>query len=112
VYREPGPDGYARAQTLLRHHHTAAHAFPVLVLRVVVLLPPPGMERFLQPVADRLADLGVSHRKRRRRLEEHTEAAHVRLGVPEAQLAAFEARARSCVCFPDACAAQPAGAGG
>jgi Uma2 family endonuclease len=45
VYREPRPDGYARAYTLRPDQQVAAEAFPDVVLRVADLLPPPGMER-------------------------------------------------------------------
>jgi Uma2 family endonuclease len=48
VYREPGPEGYARTSTLRPERQVAAEAFPDLVLRVADLLPPPGMERFLE----------------------------------------------------------------
>jgi Uma2 family endonuclease len=45
VYREPGPDGYARTFTLRPDRQVACEAFPDVVLRVADLLPPPGMER-------------------------------------------------------------------
>jgi Uma2 family endonuclease len=45
VYREPGPEGYARMYTLRPERQVAPEAFPDIVLRVADLLPPPGMER-------------------------------------------------------------------
>jgi Uma2 family endonuclease len=48
VYREPGPEGYGRVFTRRPEQQVAAEAFPDLVLRVADLLPPPGMERFLE----------------------------------------------------------------
>jgi Uma2 family endonuclease len=48
VYREPGPAGYARTSTLRPERQVACEAFPDLVLRVADLLPPPGMERFME----------------------------------------------------------------
>jgi Uma2 family endonuclease len=45
VYREPGPDGYARTYRLRPDRQVACVAFPDVVLRVADLLPPPGMER-------------------------------------------------------------------
>jgi Uma2 family endonuclease len=48
VYREPGPDGYARTYTLRPERQVAPEAFPDLVLRVADLLPPPGIERFAE----------------------------------------------------------------
>jgi Uma2 family endonuclease len=49
VYREPGPAGYARTSTRQPDQQVAAEAFPDLVMRVADLLPPPGMERYLDP---------------------------------------------------------------
>jgi Uma2 family endonuclease len=51
VYREPGPDGYARTYTLRPERQVAPEAFPDIVLRVADLLPPRGMERY--PERDR-----------------------------------------------------------
>jgi Uma2 family endonuclease len=48
VYREPGPEGYRRTFTLGPERQVACEAFPDVVLRVADLLPPPGMERFLE----------------------------------------------------------------
>jgi Uma2 family endonuclease len=48
VHREPGPDGYARTYTLRPDRQVACEAFPDVVLRVADLLPPPGMERYLE----------------------------------------------------------------
>jgi Uma2 family endonuclease len=48
VYREPGPAGYARTSTLRPGQQVAAEAFPDVVLRVADLLPPPGMERYVE----------------------------------------------------------------
>ena len=48
VYREPGPDGYAAGYVRRPGQQVAAEAFPDLVLQVADLLPPPGMERFLE----------------------------------------------------------------
>ena len=47
VYREPGPQGYARTFALPPERQVACEAFPDIVPRVADLLPPPGMERFL-----------------------------------------------------------------
>lgn len=49
VYQEPGPAGYVRTSTLQPEQQVAAVAFPDIVLRVGDLLPPPGMERYLDP---------------------------------------------------------------
>jgi Uma2 family endonuclease len=48
VYREPGPEGYARTYTLRPDRQVACEAFPDVVLRVADLLPPPGMQRFAE----------------------------------------------------------------
>jgi Uma2 family endonuclease len=58
VYREPGPDGYGRTYTLRPDRQVACEAFPDVVLQVADLLPPPGMERFVQrePLQERAAD--------------------------------------------------------
>ena len=58
VYREPGPDGYARTFTRRPEQQVACEAFPDVVLRVADLLPPPGMERFMEreAAAERAAD--------------------------------------------------------
>ena len=48
VYREPGPDGYGRTFTLRPDRQVACEAFPDVVLQVADLLPPPGMERFIE----------------------------------------------------------------
>jgi Uma2 family endonuclease len=58
VYREPGPAGYARTYTRRPDQQVAAEAFPDLVLRVADLLPPPGLERHLDPeqTQERAAD--------------------------------------------------------
>ncbi len=48
VYREPGPAGYARTSTLQPDDLVACEAFPDVVLRVADLLPPAGMERYLE----------------------------------------------------------------
>jgi Uma2 family endonuclease len=58
VYREPGPDGYARTFTLRPDRPVACEAFPDIVLRVADLLLPPGMERFIErePAPDRAPD--------------------------------------------------------
>jgi Uma2 family endonuclease len=58
VYREPGPDGYGRTYTLQPAQQVACEAFPDVVLRVADLLPPPGMERFIEreAVRERAAD--------------------------------------------------------
>jgi Uma2 family endonuclease len=49
VYRQPGPDGYARASTLQPEQQVACEAFPDIVVRVADLLPPRGLERFRDP---------------------------------------------------------------
>jgi Uma2 family endonuclease len=58
VYREPGPGGYARTFTLRPDRQVACEAFPDIVLRVADLLPPPGMERFIEraPAPERAPD--------------------------------------------------------
>ncbi len=58
VYREPGPDGYARTSIRRPEQQVACEAFPDVVLRVIDLLPPPGMERFMkrEAAAERAAD--------------------------------------------------------
>jgi Uma2 family endonuclease len=53
VYRGPGPDGYARTFTLRPDRQVACEAFPDVVLRVADMLPPPGMERYLDPAQPR-----------------------------------------------------------
>src|SRR5215213_9627158 len=48
VYREPGPEGYGRTSTLPPDRQVACEAFPDVVLRVADLLPPPGMEHYVE----------------------------------------------------------------
>jgi Uma2 family endonuclease len=58
VYREPGPEGYSRTYTLRPAQQVACEAFPDIVVRVADLLPPPGMERYVEREAaqERTAD--------------------------------------------------------
>jgi Uma2 family endonuclease len=48
VYRGPGPKGYGRTYTLPPDRQVACEAFPDVVLQVADLLPPPGMERYVE----------------------------------------------------------------
>ena len=68
VHREPAPAGYGRIFTLRPEQQVACEAFPDVVLQVADLLPPPGMERFIERelVPERAPDRG---RERGRELE-------------------------------------------